>query len=167
MDPSVRSWDCPNCGAANGSASSVPAPREASGPRLGGRGSTLLMTLLIAASIAVIVVVVLAVFFQSVSETTPSSPGASTSAPVTTSTLDHLCADVAPDMPLRVDSVRRTEAAVRADAKALKAQGDAEAADAAKDLAAALASLATALDTQGDTQTANAALQDALAALPC
>jgi hypothetical protein len=70
-------------------------------------------------------------------------------------------------MPLRVDSVRRTEAAVRADAKALKEEGDPAAAKKAVALADALETLAVALDTQGDTLGANQQVQQALADLPC
>jgi len=131
-------------------------------PSLGDRGPLLA----IVAGVVVLSIAIWALFLRdSGDQAALPTASATTAAPV--DALAHLCSDVAPDMPLRVDSVTRTEEAVRADAKTLKQQGDAQAAKAGNALADALASLAKALDTQGDTLTANQAVQAALVDLPC
>lgn len=177
MNPATQGWDCPRCGAQNGPAAPAPTAAQTSapsrgirpaaasgsrGPSLGGRGPKVAVV----AGALILIVLVWAIFLRGSGGT--ASPSASTPTAATSgATLAHLCTDVAPDMPLRVDSVRRTEAAVRADAKALKEEGDAAAAKKAVALADALETLAVALDTQGDTLGANQQVQQALADLPC
>ncbi len=168
MNPATREWTCPNCGNPNGPpapAHAGPAhatPARTAGPSMQGRGPLLA----IAAGVIVVLIAVWFIFFRS-SEPTAAVSATDAVSPTVVDTLAHLCADVAADMPLRVDSVTRTEQAVRADAKTLKQEGNAPAAKAATTLANALASLSDALAKHGDTLTANQAVQTALAELPC
>ena len=164
MNPATRDWTCPNCGNHNGpvAPAHTPSTRPAM-PSLNDRGPLLA----IVAGVVVLVIAIWAIFMRDSGPTTAASPTLAVSSSAPVDTVAHLCTDVAADMPIRVDSVTRTEQAVRADAKTLKQEGNTEAAKAANTLADALGQLADALDTQGDTLAANQALQDALAALPC
>ena len=82
---------------------------------------------------------------QASGSTTPSSAGSASPGQVT---LQTACAEVAPDMALRVDALRRTAEAVRADIAAMQAQGDTHDAAQATLVAVALERMADAQETQ-------------------
>jgi post-segregation antitoxin (ccd killing protein) len=164
MNPATRDWTCPNCGNHNGPAAPAHTPSaRASMPSLNDRGPLLA----IVAGVIVLLIAIWAIFLRDSSPTTAASPTVAVSTGTPVDTVAHLCTDMAADMPIRVDSVTRTEQAVRADAKTLKQEGNTEAAKAANAFADALGELAHALDTQGDTLAANQAVQSASKALPC
>ncbi len=165
MKPATTDWDCPNCAAHNGPAAPAHAVSSGGGssmPSMEGRGPLIA----IVAGVAILLIAIWAIFIRDSGTTAAVSP-TNTGTPTVVDTLAHLCSDMAPDMPLRVDSVTRTEEAVRTDAKTLRHEGNAPAAKAGIMLANALGSLSDALAKRGDTLTANQAVQTALAELPC
>jgi hypothetical protein len=76
---------------------------------------------------------------------TPSSTAATSPDQVT---LQTACGEVAPDMALRVDALRRTAEAVRADIAAMQAQGDTHDVAQASLVAVALERMADAQENQ-------------------
>lgn len=91
------------------------------------------------------------------------SPGASASPGQVT--LQTACGEVAPDMALRVDALRRTAEAVRADIAAMKTQGDTDDAEQATLLAVALENMADAQEKQRGVRRATRELGETLASI--
>ena len=77
-----------------------------------------------------------------------STPSSGTSVPPDQVTLQTACEEIAPDMALRVDALRRTAEAVRADIAAMQAQGNADDAEQATLVAVALENMADAQANQ-------------------
>jgi hypothetical protein len=80
-------------------------------------------------------------------------------------TLQTACGEVAPDMALRVDALRRTAEAVRADIAAMQAQGDTQDADQATLVAVALEDMADAQENQQGVSQATRHLGETLASI--
>lgn len=80
-------------------------------------------------------------------------------------TLQTACAEVPPDLALRVDALRRTADLVRADVAAMQAQGNATDAVQATLVADALESLADAQETQQGVRRATRELGQTLASV--
>jgi len=76
------------------------------------------------------------------------TPAAGGSASAGSVTLQTACGEVAPDMALRVDALRRTADAVRADIAAMEDQGNTVDAEQATLIAVALENMADAQETQ-------------------
>jgi hypothetical protein len=93
---------------------------------------------------------------------TPTS-GASASAGIVT--LQTACAEIAPDMPLRVDALTRAAQAVRADIAAMESQGNTADAAQATQVAVALENLAEAERTQQGVERATRELGDAVTSI--
>ena len=93
------------------------------------------------------------------------TPSTSTSTSAGAVTLETACGQVAPDMPLRVDALRRTAEAVRADIAAMESQGNSADAEQATLLAEALENMAVAQEDQEGVQEATAALGETLATI--
>ena len=93
---------------------------------------------------------------------TPTSNATASPGPVTVQTA---CAEVAPDMALRVDLLRRTADAVRADIAAMEAQGNADDAAEATQVAVALENMADAQERQQGVRRATRELGETLASI--
>ncbi len=92
-----------------------------------------------------------------------STPSSSASAGAVT--LQTACAEIAPDMPLRVDALTRTAEAVRADIAVMRSQGNSADAEQATQVAVALENMAEAERTQQGVARATRALGDAVTSI--
>jgi hypothetical protein len=118
--------------------------------------------ILVAALAAVAVVVVFALS-RGGDETSGPTPSSSASpGPVT---LQTACGEIAPDMPLRVDALRRTAEAVRADIAAMESQGNTDDAAQAALVAVALENMAVAQEDQQGVRRATRELGETLASI--
>jgi hypothetical protein len=90
------------------------------------------------------------------------SPSSSPSASPGQVTLATACAEVAPDMPNRVDALQRTAEAVRADIETMQAQGNTSDAEQATLVAVALEDMARAQLTQQGVERATRKLGETL-----
>jgi hypothetical protein len=120
--------------------------------------------------VAVLVVAVFVVtFVLSLGGDDAASPSPSSSATATASpgqvTLATACAEVAPDMPNRVDALQRTAEAVRADIAAMRAQGNTTDAEQATLVAVALENMAQAQLLQQGVDRATRALGETLSSI--
>jgi hypothetical protein len=95
----------------------------------------------------------------------PSSPTSSPSASPGQVTLATACAEIAPDMPNRVDALQRTAEAVRADIETMQAQGNTADAEQATLVAVALEDMARAQLTQQGVERATRKLGETLLAV--
>ncbi len=93
---------------------------------------------------------------------TPSSAASPSPAQVT---LQTACGEVAPDMALRVDALRRTAEAVRADIDAMRAQGNTADAAQATLVAVALEHMADAQENQQGVSRATRQLGETLTSI--
>jgi hypothetical protein len=93
------------------------------------------------------------------------SPSTSTSASPGQVTLATACAEIAPDMPNRVDALQRTAEAVRADIATMQAQGNASDAAQATLVAVALENMAQAQLTQQGVDRATRELGETLSSI--
>ena len=91
-----------------------------------------------------------------------SSPSSSESASPGQVTLATACAEIAPDMPNRVDALQRTAEAVRADIDTMEAQGNTSDAEQATLVAVALENMAEAQLTQHGVDRATRELGETL-----
>jgi hypothetical protein len=80
-------------------------------------------------------------------------------------TLRTACGEIAPDMALRVDALRRTAEAVRADIVAMESQGNADDAEQATLVAVALENMADAQANQEGVRRATRALGRTLSSI--
>jgi hypothetical protein len=80
-------------------------------------------------------------------------------------TLSTACAEIAPDMPNRVDALQRTAEAVRADIATMEAQGNTADAQQATLVAVALESMAVAQLTQQGVDRATRELGETLSSI--
>jgi hypothetical protein len=94
-----------------------------------------------------------------------AAPSSAASASPDQVTLQTACGEVAPDMAPRVDALRRTAEAVRADIAAMQAQGDTNDAAQATLVAVALERLADAQDSQQGVSGATRHLGETLASI--
>jgi len=90
-----------------------------------------------------------------------STPSSGASASPGRVTLQTACGEIAPDMAQRVDALRRTAEAVRADIAAMQAQGNTDDAAQATQVAVALENLASAEENQHGVRRATRELGDA------
>ncbi len=121
-----------------------------------------------AALMITLVVIAIAVAFvlsRGGDDDASGAPTPSSSASAGAVTLETACGEVAPDMPLRVDALRRTAEAVRADIAAMESQGDTAGAEQATLVAEALENMAVAQENQEGVQEATAALGETLASV--
>jgi hypothetical protein len=93
---------------------------------------------------------------------TPSSDATASPGRVTVQTA---CGEVAPDMALRVDLLRRTAEAVRADIAAMESQGNADDAAEATQVAVVLENMADAQENQRGVRRATRELGETLASI--
>jgi hypothetical protein len=93
------------------------------------------------------------------------SPSISTSASPGQVTLSTACAEIAPDMPNRVDALQRTAEAVRADVATMQAQGSTSDAAQATLVAVALENMAQAQLTQQGVDRATRELGETLSSI--
>jgi type IV secretory pathway TrbL component len=93
-----------------------------------------------------------------------ATPSSATASPGQV-TLQTACGEVAPDMALRVDALRRTAEAVRADIAAIQAQGDTRDAEQATLVAVALERMADAQENQQGVSLATRQLGETLTSI--
>lgn len=93
---------------------------------------------------------------------TPSSEASGSPGQVT---LQTACGEVAPDMALRVDLLRRTAEAVRADIATMQTQGNTDDAQQATQVAVALENMADAQENQQGVRCATRELGETLASI--
>ena len=93
------------------------------------------------------------------------SPSSSPSASPGQVTLATACAEIAPDMPNRVDALQRTAEAVRADIEAMQAQGNTSDAEQATLVAVALENMARAQLLQQGVERATRELGETLSSI--
>jgi hypothetical protein len=93
-----------------------------------------------------------------------SSPSPDATASPGHVTLQTACGEVAPDMALRVDALRRTAEAVRADIVVMESQGDTDVAEATQ-VAVALENMADAQENQQGVRRATRELGETLASI--
>ncbi len=93
---------------------------------------------------------------------TPSSDASVTADPTT---LRTACAEIAPDMALRVDALRRTVDAVRLDIVAMETEGNADDAEQATLVAVALENMAEAQENQRGVRRATRELGQTLSSI--
>jgi len=125
------------------------------------RGSFLiLVVVLVVAAIAV-------AFVLSCDGDDAASPSPSTSPPVSPGqvTLATACAEIAPDMPNRVDALQRTAEAVRADIATMQAQGNTSDVQQATLVAVALENMARAQLLQQGVDRATRELGETLSSI--
>ena len=125
------------------------------------RGSFLiLVVVLVVAAIAV-------TFVLSRDGDDAASPSPSTSPPVSPGqvTLATACAEIAPDMPNRVDALQRTAEAVRADIATMQAQGNTSDVEQATLVAVALENMARAQLLQQGVDRATRELGETLSSI--
>jgi hypothetical protein len=94
-----------------------------------------------------------------------STPGATGSAAAGAVTLQTACAEIAPDMGIRVDALRRTAELVRADIVTMQQAGNTTDAEQAIKVADALDAAAVAEDTQKGVRRATRELGQTLASI--
>jgi hypothetical protein len=94
-----------------------------------------------------------------------STPSSDASASPGEVTLQIVCGEVAPDMALRVDALRRTADAVRADIATMESQGDTDGAEQATLVAVALENMADAQEDQRGVRRATRELGETLASV--
>ncbi|MGZ5212842.1 MAG: hypothetical protein ACXWEG_01285 [Actinomycetota bacterium] len=95
-------------------------------------------------------------------------PGGSTPSSSASSggmTLQTACGEIAPDMALRVDALRRTAKAVRADIATMESQGNTDDAEQATLVAVALENMADAQENQQGVRRATRELGQTLASI--
>ena len=118
--------------------------------------------------VAVLIVAAIAVTFvlsRGGDDAASPSPSTSTSASPGQVTLATACAEVAPDMPNRVDALQRTAEAVRADIATMEAQGNTTDAQQATLVAVALENMAQAQLTQQGVDRATRELGETLSTI--
>ena len=124
------------------------------------RSFLILVTALVVAAIAVTFVLSLGD-----DDVASPSPSISTSASPGQVTLSTACAEIAPDMPNRVDALQRTAEAVRADIATMQAQGNTSDAAQATLVAVALENMAQAQLTQQGVDRATRELGETLSSI--
>jgi hypothetical protein len=182
MEPSTRSWRCPNCGTENVGAQAAqtpptppaptaqaPTPTPPSAPRsprsLPGIDRISVGVMIGVAVVAVLVIAGLWLWLGPNGSSTP--PASPTGSPTVTAAqaLSNLCHDIPIDQNLRVDALRRTADKVRQDAKDLRAAGNTDAARKAVAVATAMDNMADTLNSHGDTTADTQALSSAIEAV--
>jgi len=190
MRPGTTDWTCPECGHEHGSATMgefEPEPaseeelqvepasasdRPARGSRRRSSGSrpptrARLATIAVAGIIAVVAI---AFALSSLSplggDTAATSPAAASPSPPLTTT-QVLCLHLRDLQTPREDAYTRLADTLKADAVAIKAEGDTELTAAVLRMRKAVLAYRDALAAQGDTAAASAQIADAIGAMPC
>jgi hypothetical protein len=94
-----------------------------------------------------------------------ATPSSGTSASPGQVTLATACGEIAPDLALRVDALRRTAEAVRADIATMETQGNSDDAAQATQVAVALENMADAQENQQGVRRATRKLGETLASI--
>jgi hypothetical protein len=183
MEPSTRSWRCPNCGTENPATQAAPvppptrpgpsAPPATTPPASPSRPSRSLpgvdrVSVGVMVAVAVVAVIAIAgLWFLLGHKGSSTAPPSTTGSPAITATqaLSNLCHDIPIDQNLRVDALRRTADQVRQDAKDLHAAGNTDAARKAVAVAVAMDNMADTLNSHGDTTADTQALSSAIEAV--
>jgi hypothetical protein len=188
MRPGTTDWTCPECGHEHGSATmgqfepeefepepdsveppatapahlktSTAAPTRTRRPPTRARLATI-------AIIGIVAIVAIAFGLSSLGEETTAAPSSSTSPTPSLTTTQALCLHLRDLQTLREDALTRLADTVKADAVAIKAEGDTELTAAVLRLRKAILAYRDALATQGDTSAAAAELGTAIGAMPC
>jgi hypothetical protein len=121
--------------------------------------------LILVASLVVAAIAVAFVISRGGDDAASPSPSTSTSASPGQVTLATACAEVAPDMPNRVDALQRTAEAVRADIATMEAQGNTSDAAQATLVAVALENMAQAQLLQQGVDRATRELGETLSSI--
>jgi hypothetical protein len=121
--------------------------------------------LILVASLVVAAIAVAFVISRDGDDAASPSPSTSTSASPGQVTLATACAEVAPDMPNRVDALQRTAEAVRADIATMEAQGNTSDAAQATLVAVALENMAQAQLLQQGVDRATRELGETLSSI--
>ena len=186
MRPGTTDWTCPECGHEHGSATmgefepeaapasaeqpaAAPAPahaRPAAAPSTRARRPPSRARLATIAVVGIVAVVAIAFGLSSLGdETAAQSTSPSPSASLTTT--QALCLHLRDVLIPREDAYTRLADTLKADAVAIKAEGDTELTAAVLRMRKAVLVYRDALATQGDTTAAAAGMGDALDAMPC
>lgn len=121
--------------------------------------------LILVAALVVAAIAVTFVLSRGGGDAASPSPSTSTSASPGQATLSTACAEIAPDMPNRVDALQRTAEAVRADIATMEAQGNTSDAEQATLVAVALENMAQAQLTQQGVDRATRELGETLSSI--
>jgi len=191
MRPGTTDWTCPECGHEHGSAtmgefepepaaneelrieSTPESARQATGPPRRSSGyrtptRARLATIAIAGIIAVVGIAFALSSLSSSDRDVSYATSSSASAPSPSlTTTQALCLHLRDLQTLREDALTRLADTVKADAVAIKAEGDTELTAAVLRVRKAILAYRDALAAQGDTSAAGAELGAAYIALPC
>jgi uncharacterized Zn finger protein (UPF0148 family) len=188
MRPGTTDWTCPECGHEHGSATMGefepeefapepgPAERPATAPaHLKTSRATSTRTrrpptrsrLATIAIVGIVAVVAIAFGLSSLGEETTAAPSSSTSPTPSLTTTQALCLHLRDLQTPREDAYTRLADTLKADAVAIKAEGDTELTAAVVRMRKAVLAYRDALAAHGDTSAASAEIADAIGAMPC
>ncbi|MFI5056124.1 MAG: hypothetical protein ACHQAW_06920 [Actinomycetota bacterium] len=189
MRPGTTDWTCPECGHEHGSATMgafEPEPDLEPESALGSAGqpapahaktSTAAPTrtrrpptrarLATIAIIGIVAVVAIAFGLSSLGDETTAAPSLSTSPTPSLTTTQALCLHLRDLQTPREDAYTRLGDTLKADAIAIKAEGDTELTAAVLRMRKAVLAYRDALAAHGDTSAASGEIADAIGAMPC
>jgi uncharacterized Zn finger protein (UPF0148 family) len=193
MRPGTTDWTCPECGHEHGSATMgafepEPEPDLEPEPALGAaeqpaqgpahaKESTAAPTrarrpptrarLATIAVVGIVAVVAIAFGLSSWGDETSATPSPSTSPTPSLTTTQALCLHLRDLQTPREDAYTRLADTLKADAIAIKAEGDTELTGAVLRMRKAVLAYRDALAAHGDTSAASADIADAIGAMPC
>ena len=185
MRPGTSDWTCPECGHEHGSATMgefepEPASEVASvgleapvGPnpvtpaRSSGRRPPTRARLATIAVIGIVAVLAIAFGLSTLSDDTTAAQSPTPSPAASLTTTQALCLHLRDLQTPREDAYTRLADTLKADAVAIKAEGDTELTAAVLKMRKAVLAYRDALAAQGDTATASAQIADAIGAMPC
>jgi transcription elongation factor Elf1 len=183
MRPGTTDWTCPECGHEHGSATmgdfepeeaqvdsepaAVPAPSHLAPTAAGPAGRRPLTRARLATIAIVGIVAVLAIAFalSSMGGDTTAASSPSTSPSLTTT--QALCLHLRDLQTPREDAFTRLADTLKADAVAIKAEGDTQLTAAVLRMRKAVLAYRDALAAHGDTSAASAEIADAYGGIPC
>ena len=189
MRPGTTDWTCPECGHEHGSATmgefepeelepepdaaehAAAAPAHlkrtpsAAPPRT--RRPPTRARLATIAVVGIVAVIAIAFGLSSLGEETTAAPSSSTSPTPSLTTTQALCLHLRDLQTPREDAYTRLADTLKADAIAIKAEGDTELTAAVLRLRKAVLAYRDALAAHGDTSAASAEIADAIGAMPC
>ncbi len=150
MQPDVRSWTCPSCGAHN-----RPPRRKPALPA---------WQILLGAGVVLVVVVAAFLVSSGDGDDGGTDGDGDGSATALATTCAHIRADF---QVIRQQSLQQAATRLTADAEALRAEGDEETAALVDQLVVATEDMVAVIASGEDSTAANVALGDAIAAVPC
>jgi len=193
MRPGTTDWTCPECGHEHGSATMgafepEPEPEPEPDPELGSaerpaqepahaerytaaptraRRPPTRARLATIAIVGIVAVVAIALGLSSLGDETTAAPSPSTSPTPSLTTTQTLCLHLRDLQTPREDAYTRLGDTLKADAIAIKAEGDTELTAAVLRMRKAVLEYRDALAAHGDTSAASADIADAIGAMPC